>query len=106
MDKNRGFILNIVAILVVLGIIYFSQQANFRSVGAQTQQQSQNYLDKGIAWVKTNIYPRVSTEVQNRGGQLTQQVNTAKNNIAQNIWEGIKNYLAQKFNSIFKTNVK
>ncbi len=104
--QERGFILNIVAIIVVLGIIYFSQQANFRSVGVQAQQQSQNYLDKGIEWVKTNIYPRVSSEVEKRGGQLTQQANTAKNNFAQTIWEGIVKYLQKNFNYLFKTDVQ
>jgi hypothetical protein len=97
MRQEKGFILNVVAIIVVLGIIYFSQQANFKSVGVGTQV---------IDWVKTNIYPRVSTEIQNRGGELTQVVNTQKNNLAQNAWDAIRNYLQKNFNYLFKTEVK
>ena len=87
--QEKGFIVNILAIIVVLGIVFLSQNPQ-----------------KMPEWVKTNIYPKISIEVQNRGGELAQQANTAKNNFAQNIWDEIKNYFAQKFNGIFKTEVK
>ncbi len=92
MRQERGFILNIVAIIVVLCIIYFSQYRGDPNLRMPSE--------------SMNIFSKFSVELQKRGEELTKQANTAKNNIAQNIFEGIKNYFAQKFNYIFKTDVK
>ncbi len=106
MENNRGFIVNILAIIVVLGIVFFSQQARYGHIGGGLNSQISQISNNAINWFKTNIFPRVSTEVQNRGVQAGQALNQQKDIAAQNLWNNIKIFFAQKFNRIFKTDVK
>ncbi len=89
--NNKGFILNIVAIVVVLGIVFLSQQANYDYIGD---------------WFKTNIYPRVSHEIESRGEEVQKEVLKQKDMVAQSLWDKIKIFFQEKFNTTFKTNVK
>lgn len=108
--SGAGFISNIVAIVVVLGIVFFSQQAYFAPYGKTL------YL-KGIGefnvywlkidhWANANVYPKIGGEVGRGREQVTQEIVKHKNNIAQNIWENVKSYLAQKFSKYSGTEVK
>jgi len=91
---------------VILIIIFLSQSGHFNAQGQQVQQKTAGYWDQAVEWVKINIYPRVSSEFQNRGGELVEHADTIKNNFAQNIWDEIKNYLQKNFNYLFKTTVE
>ena len=101
--SNRGFIVNIVAIVVVLGIVFLSQPSLKATVW---QSQTGYYLDQAKTWFSNNVYPRISSEVQVRGGELARQANEQKDMVAQSLWDKIKIFFQEKFNGIFKTNVK
>jgi hypothetical protein len=108
-ESGAGFILNIVAIIVVLGIVFLSQSGSFTLRGASgqaIQEKTGSYWSQAVEWVKAQIYPRVSSEVEKRGGELAQKVEEQKNNFAQNIWDGIKSYLQKNFNYLLKSDVK
>ncbi len=109
-NKSGGFIKNIVVVVVLLAIVFLSQSPSFRPIAQNTYNQATKnigpYIDNGKAWFAANVYPRVSQEVASRGEVVKQEVSTQKNNAAQNIWETIKNYFAEKFSKISGTKVK
>ena len=108
--KERGFIQYIVLIAFVLGIAFLSQQPLFKPYGKnlynQASIQASLYWSKANNWVTASLYPKATQEVQNRGEPLQEAIIDQKNNFAQNVWENIKNYFAEKFSKISGTQVK
>jgi len=109
-ESGAGFIKNIVIIVIVLAVVFFSQSAYFRPIGKnlflQIKEKTGVYLVKAGDWLKAIVYPKISGEVAKRGVVVQEEINKQKNNILQNIWETIKNYFAIKFSKTFNVEVK
>ncbi|MEK7562527.1 MAG: hypothetical protein AAB509_02525 [Patescibacteria group bacterium] len=88
--QKREFIKYIAIIIIILVIVFLSQQPYFRGYG-------KDIYGKVDSWVRTNVYSKVSGEVEKRGEAIKEEVNKEKNAVAQNIWDKIKNYLASVF---------
>jgi len=108
--SNRGFIQYIVLIAVVLGVVFLSQQPFLhpyeKKAYAVVSEQANLYWTKASLWFTASIYPRVAQEVANRGEPLQSAVVEQKNNLAQSVWENIKNFFAEKFSKVSGTKVK
>ncbi len=108
--KSGGFVKNIVMVAVLLAVVFLSQSPSFRPIAQnfynQANQSIGPYVQNGQHWFSANVYPRVSAEAQKRGEEASREIATQKNNAAQNIWDTIKNYFAEKFSKFSGTNVK
>lgn len=102
--KQEGFIKYIVIIIVILIIIFLSQQAYLQGTGnnliSDATDQASAYLTKGSNWVTSQIYPKISGEVQNRGDMIKNEIAQEKNKISENILEKTKNYFSGVANSV------
>ena len=109
-QKRRGIISGVIILIIILAIVVMSQLHFFNPVGQKTESfigEKINYAWQGaINWFKTNIYPRVTQEVQNRGAPLQKEVVAQKDNAVQFIWQKIKNYFANIFLKSFGTKVE
>jgi len=101
MQNEKGVIQYIAVIIIIFVVVFLSQQPYFRGIGKNVYNQAEaqvgSYWAKASDWVRANVYPRVSGEVQKRGEAIKDEVNKEKNAVAQNIWEKIKNYFANIF---------
>ena len=108
--NEKGFIKNIVVIIILLTVVFLSQQSYFREYGknlySQIKPQTEAYWSKTAYWFKTNIYPRVSGEVESKSAIVQQEINKQKDNIMQNVWGKIKNYSASIFSKFSDTFVQ
>jgi len=102
MDKK--IIFSIIAIIIVLAVVFLSQQAYTREFGknivAGAANQASAYLSKGSNWVVSTIYPKISGEVQKREGIIGNEVNQEKQNVSENIGQKVSNYFSGITNSI------
>lgn len=99
---NRGFIINILAIGVVLGIVFLSQGSVMRQTAADSESTTSRFLGNARNWFLAQVYPRVSGGVDLAQDKITEQKDIA----AENIWDKIKNYLAEKFSKYSGTKVE
>jgi predicted PurR-regulated permease PerM len=111
--ENKGvknIILNVVIILVILAVVFLSQQSRFMKFGKDWFQKADAYINflwqKADNWVWQNAYPKAAQEAQKRGEAVQQAAQQQKDAAAQNIFDKIKNYLAEKFSSLSGTKVK
>lgn len=108
--NEKGFIKNIVIIIVLLAVVFLSQQPYFNEAGKklyfQTEAQVKDYWEKAGDWFRSNIYPRVSGEVEQKSAIVQEEITKQKNNFVQNIWENIKNYFANIFSKTTGTPVQ
>ena len=111
--NGEGFIAYIVIVAVILAVVFLSQVFTLPFEKMKTQQpllfiseKVKLYWLDATSWIGKNIYPRVSKEVEDRGGALKDEVEKQKDIAAQSIWEKIKNYFAGKFSSISGTKVE
>ena len=98
-----GFIKYIVIIIVILAVVFLSQQLYFRGIGKTLISSATNqvgaYLAKGTDWAMSTIYPKISGEVQNGGDTITTQVNQVKK-LPENILTKVGNYFSGIANSV------
>ncbi|KKP41801.1 MAG: hypothetical protein UR31_C0023G0005 [Parcubacteria group bacterium GW2011_GWA2_33_14] len=110
MNKEKGFIQNIIIIIILLIVIFLSQQPHFRPAGekaySQMKKQGELYGVKFNSWFNAHVYPKVSGQVASGGEVIKKEIENQKNNIAKNSWEKIKNYLAENFSKFFGTKVE
>lgn len=96
MDKR--IIFGIIAILIVLGIAFLSQQAFIRGFGKEYiydfSEQAKNYMSKGIDWAGSAVLSRIGGEVEKRGDMIKQEIAEEKNKISENILDKTKNYFS------------
>lgn len=96
--KGKSFIKYIVIIIIILVVIFLSQQAYFRGTErtfiSDAASQASAYLSKGSDWVMSNVYPKISGEVQKRGEIIQTEVNKEKNKVSENITTKIGNYFS------------
>lgn len=100
--NEKGFVRNIVIIIILLIVVFLSQQTYFNKIGRNLYFQAQTQIK--TYWA--NIYPGASGEVEKKSAVLQQEINKQKNNIAQNIWNKIKNYFADIFTKVSGTPVQ
>ena len=107
---EKDIIVNILAILVVLGIVFFSQQPQFSNIGGdlyiQSARKGGEFWIKSSDWFKASIYPNISGEVAKRGEVIKEEITKQKDGAVKNIWENIKSYFAEKFSKTFGTKVE
>jgi predicted PurR-regulated permease PerM len=100
----KKLILGVIAIIIVLMVAYFSQKETFSRPGdtliSNVTNQAKGFLAKGSDWVMTNIYPKISGEVQKRGDIIKDEVNSEKEKISESIGEKISNYFSGVTDSI------
>lgn len=108
--NEKGFIKNIVVIIILLTVVFLSQQPYFREYGknlySQIKPQAEAYWLKTAYWLENNIYLRVSGEVESKSTIVQQEINKQKDNIMQNVWGKIKNYSASIFSKFSGTFVQ
>jgi len=108
--KEKGFAVNIVIIIVLVVIVFLSQQPYFRKYGEnfylQAKTQVMSYWAQATDWFMNNVYSRVSGGVEQKKAEIQEEVAKQKNNIVQNVWEKIKNYFADIFSKTTGTTVQ
>ncbi len=92
--NEKGFIQYIVIIIIILAVVFLSQQPYFMGIGKKL-------YDQSAAWVKANIYPRISSEVIKRGEAIKSEANQEKEKISESLGEKIKNYFSGVVDSVF-----
>ncbi len=101
---QKKIIFSIIAIIIVLVVVFLSQQAYFRGIGktliSDATNQAKAYLAKSSGWAMSKIYPTISQDVQNRGDMIKNEVNQEKNKVSENIGTKIGNYFSGVANSI------
>ncbi len=101
---QKKIIFSIVAIIIVLVIVFLSQQAYLRGFGktlvSDATNQAQSYLAKGSDWAMAKIYPTISGEVQKRGDIIKNEVNQGKQKVSENIGQKISNYFSGVADSV------
>lgn len=96
--EEKGFIKYIVIVVVILAIVFLSQQAYLRGIGKNAFLKASGavggYAAKGASWVTGNLYPKISGEVQKRGDAIKDEVIQEKQKVSENILEKAKNYFS------------
>ena len=104
MNTESGFIKYIVIIVVILAVVFLSQQAYTRGAGKTLISNStgkvKSYLSQGSNWVLSKVYPKISGEVQKRGDIIKNEVSQEKQKVSENIGTKIKNYFSGISDSI------
>jgi predicted PurR-regulated permease PerM len=104
---NKGIVIYIVIIIVILAIVFLSQQSNFKEFGknlfslSQGYNKTGEYMANGSNWVKDNILSKIGGEVQKRGDMAKEGITEQKEKISENVGEKIKNYFAGIVDSVF-----
>lgn len=105
---NKKIIFSIFAIIVVLGIVFLSQQAYSQGVGktliSDATNQAKAYLADGSNWAMSNIYPKITGEVQAKGDMIKSAVGSAvdqaQQNVSENVGQKISNYISGITNAV------
>jgi predicted PurR-regulated permease PerM len=101
---QKSFIISIIAIVAILAAAFLSQQAYTKALGNNLISAATNQVDayatKGSAWVMSNVYPKITGEVQKRGAIIQNEVNQEKQKVSENIGQKIQNYFSGITNSI------
>ena len=93
-------------IMALLAIVFLGQQTYFQKFGPEVTKTGSQYLENGKNWFDANIYPRAANEAQKRGEEVKKEVAAQKDVAAQNLWEKIKSYFAEKFSNFSGTKVE
>ena len=109
--NEKGYIVNIIAIAVVLTVVFFSQQQylkpNESALFLQAKNQTSNYITAKLQnSFLAKLYKNLSAQALKRGASVTEVIENQKNVAAQSIWGKIKNYLAGKFSKTFGVKVE
>ena len=95
---QKRLIAYIIAIIVVLVVVFLSQQAYTRGIGktliSDATDQIKAYTAKGSNWVMSNVYSKISTEVQKRGDVIQNEINQTKQKVTEDIPKQIENYFS------------
>jgi predicted PurR-regulated permease PerM len=101
---NKKLIFYIILIVIILVLVLLSQQVYSRLIAktlvSTATDQIKAYLSKGSNWAMSNIYPKISGEVQKREGMIQTEVDQEKQKISDNIVTQIENYFSGVSNSI------
>ncbi len=101
---NKSFIFSAAAIVIILVVVFLSQQPYFKATGktliSAATNQAKSEAAKGSDWVGANIISKIGGEAQNGGDAIKVEANQEKNNVSQNIGQKISNYFSGVANSI------
>jgi len=111
----KKFIIYIVLIIIILAVVFLSQQAYFRGVGktliSDATNQASVYLAEGSGWVISNIYPKINglpaqagKALQSGGDTIKTEVDQAKQKVTEDIGKKIENYFSGVANSVAGKN--
>ena len=68
---------------------FFEPAGIFQGIGktliSDATNQAKAYMAKGSNWAMSKIYPKISGEVQKRGGMIKNEVNQEKQKVSENI---------------------
>jgi len=107
MQKGKGIIKYIVIIIVILAIVFLSQQPSLKEFGknlfslSQGYNKAGEYVAKGSDWVKDNVLSKIGGEVQKRGDMAKEGITEQKEKISESVGEKIKNYFSGVVDSVF-----
>ena len=91
----KKFIFGILAIVIILAVVYFSQKGAFGGTGktlvSDAANQAQAYLSAGTNWAAANVYPKITGEVQAKGDMVKTVVGQTQKNVSENIAQKISN---------------
>lgn len=90
------------AIIVVMAVVFLSQQPQFKSLGSNANP----YVAKMGNWLSANVYPRLDREVATRGGEITKEITEQKDSAVKNIWQNFKKYFSEKVLKFSGTQVE
>jgi len=101
---QNGLIKYIAIVVVIVVLVFLSQQAYFSQAGKDLVSKASNlangYWTKGSDWAKNEAYSKISEEVQKRGEIIKNEVNSEKEKVSENIGTKISNYISGVTNSI------
>ncbi len=102
--KKSNSIKYFVIIIVILTIVFISQQSYSKEFGKdwviKTSESMSGYWAKGASWVSEHVYSRASEEVQNRGEVVKKEIEEKKAEASEKISEKIKNYFSRMVDSV------
>jgi hypothetical protein len=101
---EKSFTIYTVIIIFILLVVFSSQQAYSRGVGknliSAAANQAGAYLSKGADWVMSNVYPKITGEVQKRGDMIKTEVKQEKEKVSENILTKVGNYFSGVANNV------
>ncbi|MEK7080467.1 MAG: hypothetical protein AAB925_01370 [Patescibacteria group bacterium] len=103
--KKKIFIRNISVIIIILTVVFLSQQPHFGEIGKNLYDQGAAYIsghwEKASDWLEGNVYHRVSSEAVKRGEAIKSEVNQEKQKVSENLGKKIKDYFSGVVDSVF-----
>ncbi len=109
-NLKRGFVKNIIAIIIILVVVFFSQRPEFREYGkglySQVTAQGQSWWQGAYSYAEKNVFSKIGGEVGKGEEAVKEKITEEKNNFVKNIWEKIKNYFANIFSKTTGTKVE
>lgn len=94
----------IIIIGIILGIVFASQfmysNEFTKNFADNATGQLKKYMASGSNWVAANVYPAISGEVQKRGEEVQNGINSQTQNISDNVVKKVENYFSGISNSI------
>ena len=100
--KKVIIIKNIVIVVVILTVVFLSQQPYLKPIGKNLS----SYWKNSNNWLGKNAYSKISRGVAGVQDTTKTMISEQKDNIAQIVWEKVKNYFAEKFSKVFGTKVE
>ncbi|MBI2054349.1 MAG: hypothetical protein HYT36_03380 [Candidatus Staskawiczbacteria bacterium] len=104
---EKGFIKNILAVIIILAVAFLSQQVSFREYGKKLYEQAagwgQPYWQKAYDFVNQNVIMKIGGEAGKWKDNIKEKLQQEKNNLPagtdkeENIFHKIKNYLSKFF---------
>jgi len=102
--KKSNSIKYFVIIIVILTIVFISQQSYFEDFGEDwginTSGLVSGYWAKGSSWVAEHVYPKAVEEIENRGEVVKKELEEKKEFASEKISEKIKNYFSGIVDSV------
>ncbi len=104
---NKKVIFSILAIIIILGAVYFSQSKNnggfMQNLVSGATDQAAAYLSKGAEWATSKIYSKIDSQVQERGESIQTGIDATKEKISETT-DGVKNYFSGIAESVVNPN--
>lgn len=106
---EKRIIFSIGAIIIILGVVFLSQQAKSRVAGetfiSDAANQGKAYLADGAKWASGNVVPKITGGVQAKGETIKTAAVQQQKNISQNLGQQISNYFSGVANSILHPGI-
>ncbi|MEK7658295.1 MAG: hypothetical protein AAB352_00325 [Patescibacteria group bacterium] len=111
MEKSV-IIKNISIVVIILTAVFLSQQPYFKKTSKDLYNKAVTqigpYWSNAENWAKSNIYPKIgdvyskaSSEAQDRGEGIKNELTLQKEKVSENFGEKIKNYFSGIVDSVF-----